>query len=369
MLSSTSLLHGNCIFNRNNTVATQQGMKTYWLCKSYRITMCRARCITHQGRVISATGMHNHQPHMKGSFPNSDFIQSGNGASVSNNGNSISVSMRLPSVIPSSIASTPGTQNASPPAQNNNNLTSLTASAQHDESVHHLPNETQPQSQSQSQTQSQDSSQTTPNTHHSPASTSHHHHPHHHHGEHTALSVTSSFSNNNSAVSLQNMMQTVLSQNNLMHLTNIAPILNPMQGHHMPHLTHLNSVHHTNDLHATPSQGGESNQDLHSPDSPRSSMQHVQLGRHHLPGDVNRMSSHHQSHHSSSMHTHPHQSHQSTHSHENSTAAAVVAAASAVLSSPVETPPQQGQPTPDSDSSVVHHNLANDSSSFKLEQM
>ncbi|XP_063706927.1 sex determination protein fruitless-like [Culicoides brevitarsis] len=65
MLSSTSLLHGNCIFNRNNTVATQQGMKTYWLCKSYRITMCRARCITHQGRVISATGVHNHSPHMK----------------------------------------------------------------------------------------------------------------------------------------------------------------------------------------------------------------------------------------------------------------------------------------------------------------
>jgi hypothetical protein len=30
MLSSTSLLHGNCIFNRNNTVATQQGLKTYW---------------------------------------------------------------------------------------------------------------------------------------------------------------------------------------------------------------------------------------------------------------------------------------------------------------------------------------------------
>uniref|UniRef100_A0A336MTN2 CSON005912 protein n=1 Tax=Culicoides sonorensis TaxID=179676 RepID=A0A336MTN2_CULSO len=71
MLSSTSLLHGNCIFNRNNTVATQQGMKTYWLCKSYRITMCRARCITHQGRVISATGVHNHSPHMKNG-PNPD---------------------------------------------------------------------------------------------------------------------------------------------------------------------------------------------------------------------------------------------------------------------------------------------------------
>lgn len=82
MLSSTSLLHGNCIFNRNNTVATQAGLKTYWLCKSYRISMCKARCITHQvslrsepnertlicfhhqGKVISATGIHNHLPHM-----------------------------------------------------------------------------------------------------------------------------------------------------------------------------------------------------------------------------------------------------------------------------------------------------------------
>lgn len=52
MLSSTSLLHGNCIFNRNNTVATQAGLKTYWLCKSYRISMCKARCITHQVRLV-----------------------------------------------------------------------------------------------------------------------------------------------------------------------------------------------------------------------------------------------------------------------------------------------------------------------------
>nr|XP_029721794.1 broad-complex core protein isoforms 1/2/3/4/5-like isoform X1 [Aedes albopictus] len=66
MLSSTSLLHQNCIFNRNNTVATQQGLKTYWLCKSYRVSMCRARCITHHGQVISSTGVHNHPPHMKG---------------------------------------------------------------------------------------------------------------------------------------------------------------------------------------------------------------------------------------------------------------------------------------------------------------
>ncbi|KAL5285558.1 hypothetical protein ACFFRR_007332 [Megaselia abdita] len=76
MLSSTSLLHGNCVFNRNNTVATQQGMKTYWLCKSYRITMCRARCITHQGKIISATGVHNHTPHMK---PDGSAMGSGQG--------------------------------------------------------------------------------------------------------------------------------------------------------------------------------------------------------------------------------------------------------------------------------------------------
>lgn len=55
MLSSTSLLHGNCVFNRNNTVATQAGLKTYWLCKSYRISMCKARCITHQVRFASAS--------------------------------------------------------------------------------------------------------------------------------------------------------------------------------------------------------------------------------------------------------------------------------------------------------------------------
>jgi hypothetical protein len=82
MLSSTSLLHGNCVFNRNNTVATQAGLKTYWLCKSYRISMCKARCITFKGKVISATGIHNHLPHMSnkpteippGHTPNS-FVQ------------------------------------------------------------------------------------------------------------------------------------------------------------------------------------------------------------------------------------------------------------------------------------------------------
>ncbi|XP_011192821.2 broad-complex core protein isoforms 1/2/3/4/5 [Zeugodacus cucurbitae] len=86
MLSSTSLLHGSCVFNRNNTVATQQGMKTYWLCKSYRISMCRARCITHQGRVISATGVHNHPPHMRGSGPGGGGMGNSSAGSNSNAG-------------------------------------------------------------------------------------------------------------------------------------------------------------------------------------------------------------------------------------------------------------------------------------------
>lgn len=92
MLSSTSLLHGSCIFNRNNTVATQQGMKTYWLCKSYRISMCRARCITHQGKIISATGIHNHAPHMRGNnnasgSSNAGFIGGGISGSPGGNNN------------------------------------------------------------------------------------------------------------------------------------------------------------------------------------------------------------------------------------------------------------------------------------------
>ncbi|EDW58364.1 protein bric-a-brac 1 isoform X1 [Drosophila virilis] len=87
MLSTTSLLHGNCVFNRNNTVATQQGMKTYWLCKSYRISMCRARCITHLGRIISATGVHNHMPHMRGGASNTGTPSSSSSVTVTPNPN------------------------------------------------------------------------------------------------------------------------------------------------------------------------------------------------------------------------------------------------------------------------------------------
>jgi hypothetical protein len=35
--------------------------------RSYRLTTCRARCITHQGQLISTTGQHNHAPHVKNS--------------------------------------------------------------------------------------------------------------------------------------------------------------------------------------------------------------------------------------------------------------------------------------------------------------
>ncbi|CRK93312.1 CLUMA_CG006853, isoform C [Clunio marinus] len=35
--------------------------------RSYRLTTCRARCITAQGRIMSTTGTHNHPPHVKNS--------------------------------------------------------------------------------------------------------------------------------------------------------------------------------------------------------------------------------------------------------------------------------------------------------------
>ncbi|XP_059610050.1 uncharacterized protein LOC132257232 [Phlebotomus argentipes] len=120
MLSTTSLLHGNCIFNRNNTVATQQGMKTYWLCKSYRITMCRARCITHQGRVISATGVHNHQPHMKGAAAAGEMMPG-------------AASMRLAQGIEASPAtSQPQMASVSPQQQQ-----SMNAQQMHQQNHHH----------------------------------------------------------------------------------------------------------------------------------------------------------------------------------------------------------------------------------------
>ncbi|XP_031636675.1 histidine-rich glycoprotein-like [Contarinia nasturtii] len=349
MLSSTSLLHANCIFNRNNTVATQQGMKTYWLCKSYRITMCRARCITHQGRVLSATGVHNHQPHMKGSYPNSEFVQSGNTTTcATSNGNSISISMRLPSSIPVTTVTTQS-HSSSPTSQS-----ILPATSQHQEvphSQHHLNNE--------NQTQEPPNHTVTTNVHHSPPSN------HQHHSHHSEHPTSSSHANNNST-SLQNMMQNVLSQNNLMQLTNMTPILNPMHNH--SHMAHLHSSHLSNELHVTPSQNhenNENNENLHSPDSPRSSMHHAQLVRHQMTDDVNRMTQHH-SHSTGTMHGQQQQQQHHHHHHHQSNENN-----SPVGLSPIETPPHRSQLTSESDSNV-HHSLANEmtsSSSFKLEQI
>jgi hypothetical protein len=39
--------------------------------RSYRLTTCRARCITHQGQLISTTGQHNHPAHVKNSVSTS----------------------------------------------------------------------------------------------------------------------------------------------------------------------------------------------------------------------------------------------------------------------------------------------------------
>lgn len=216
MLSSTSLLHGNCIFNRNNTVATQQGMKTYWLCKSYRITMCRARCITHLGRVISATGVHNHQPHMKGppaSSNPSEFTNPNQPTSSSG----VNTTLRLNQSPQQNILSQscPPQPQLQPQPQN------------------HQHQSQQPQQHGQ---QPQHHHHNQSNIHHSPSQLSSQPQQSHHHNQSSSQAV------------IHNMMHNVLSQNSLMQLSNIAPILNPLQ-HHTPQLPH---IHPPSSLQITP---------------------------------------------------------------------------------------------------------------------
>lgn len=302
--------------------------------------MCRARCITHQGRVLSANGTHNHQPHMKGACPNSEFVQSGNTTTcVTSNGNSISISMRLPSSIPALTSTTQTHSSSSPTSQSSALMPPTTQHQDVPHSQHHLINDCQ--------THEPPNHTVTTNVHHSPPS---HHQHHSHHNDHAS---SSSHANNNST-SLQNMMQNVLSQNNLMQLTNMTPILNPMQNH--SHMAHLTGSHLSNELHAPPSQTHENNENLHSPDSPRASMHHAQLVRHQMSDDVNRMTQHH-SHATGAMHGQQphHHHHQSNENH----------------SPQMETQPHRSQLTPESDSNV-HHTLGTEmttSSPFKLEQI
>lgn len=237
MLSSTSLLHGNCIFNRNNTVATQQGMKTYWLCKSYRITMCRARCITHQGRVISATGVHNHQPHMKGP-PSSNASEFSN-PNQPTSSSGLNSSLRLGTTLNQSPQHNVLPQNAS-------------------QSQLHQP-QIQPQIQQQQQQ----------NHHHQTQQQQHHH-------QSTLLSPShlnqpqQSHHQSSQAV-IHNMMHNVLSQNSLMQLSNIAPILNPLQQHssQLPH------IHPPSSLQITPILNSTHQHNIQSPTtSPRLGTSH-----------------------------------------------------------------------------------------------
>lgn len=219
MLSSTSLLHGNCIFNRNNTVATQQGMKTYWLCKSYRITMCRARCITHQGRVISATGVHNHQPHMKGP-PSSNPSEFSNQPTSSSG---LNTSLRLGTTLNQSPQHNVLSQNASQPQLHQPQLQQQQTQNHH----HHLHQQQQQQPQHHHQS----------TLLHSPSQLNQPQQSHH----------------QSSQAAIHNMMHNVLSQNSLMQLSNIAPILNPLQQHssQLPHIHPPSSLQITPILNST----------------------------------------------------------------------------------------------------------------------
>ncbi|XP_037029806.1 myb-like protein I [Bradysia coprophila] len=233
MLSSTSLLHGNCIFNRNNTVATQQGMKTYWLCKSYRITMCRARCITHQGRVISATGVHNHQPHMKGQPPSGPSEFSSPNQPTTSSG--LNTALRLGTPVNQSPQHNVLSQNTSIPQLHQAQL-----------HAHHQNQHQQQQQHQQPQQQQQHHHQST--LLHSPPQLNQ---PQHHQSSHAAI---------------QNMMHNVLSQNSLMQLSNIAPILNPLQ-HHSSQLPH---IHPPSSLQITPILNATHQHNIQSPTtSPR----------------------------------------------------------------------------------------------------
>jgi hypothetical protein len=52
--------------------------------RSYRLTTCRARCITAQGRIMSTTGIHNHPPHVKNASSSKMDLSSEHSAGASN---------------------------------------------------------------------------------------------------------------------------------------------------------------------------------------------------------------------------------------------------------------------------------------------
>lgn len=258
--------------------------------------MCRARCITHQGRVISATGVHNHPPHMKGVHPNSEFLaQSGNGASGSNH----SVTMRLPSVIPSSQAQTIQTSisQSSPAATSTTTshmMTTQHAIAQQSaSSTPHTPeashHSTQMHLNSPSAAMQQQQQQ---------------------HGDHHSATPSPAAGNHqNNGSNIQNIMQNVLSPNNLMHLSAMTPILNPIHNQQQT----ITGAHSSSALQITPVLSNDNGnvQNMHSPISPRSNVHHLSMQSHQTHG----MPQH--GHQQDSINMHQHHHHHSHHQHSH----------------------------------------------------
>ncbi|KAL7729162.1 hypothetical protein ACLKA6_009627 [Drosophila palustris] len=257
MLSTTSLLHGNCVFNRNNTVATQQGMKTYWLCKSYRISMCRARCITHLGRIISATGVHNHLPHMRGG--------SSGGSGV---GNSSACSATPTSSSPATVTPNPNPGQTSYSVSDGSHIIAPTATASGVEINHaSAGNGSSSRLGANLFANQTPTSPALPGGHggHSGSSSHHHHHHHHltqslpnllvqHHPSHGSMEQHGGMGSNPPHLhpapppASNSVIQNIMHNPNLMHL--------PMQSH--PH-------HH---------QQQQQQQQQHSPHS----QHHLELG-------------------------------------------------------------------------------------------
>lgn len=283
--------------------------------------MCRARCITHQGRVLSATGLHNHQPHMKANT-NCDYIQSNANSNHLSNGLNISGPIRLTNMTAmTSLA--PASTNQTPPPIDQHQAEIIRQSV-HDEASTTL-------SQLHCPTASQTTTTATMTTLHQAINQS---------TNENSTNPTYIISQHNNNNSLQNMMHSVLTQNPLMNLANITPMMNPMQNH--TNLSHTNNIHGSSDLHVVGGQESDANHSMNSPESPHC-MQHSSMIRHQMPTtDLNRIV------HSTEL-IHGHQQHSAELTVVSNVESAVAATGA------------------DSNSVATHHSMQTES--FKLEQI
>lgn len=95
--------------------------------------MCRARCITHQGKIISATGVHNHPPHMRGNSTGSSSC----GPIGGSGSTSVSSSSVPPTSSQSGSSSGVGISPASTSLRFSQNYTSSGTNNQHNYHDHH----------------------------------------------------------------------------------------------------------------------------------------------------------------------------------------------------------------------------------------